>query len=544
MGIHRVLLVDDDEVDRMKILRMLGKTAGQITVVEACDVRTAREALDEESFDVALFDYRLPDGDAVDLLEALGSNSEVTVPVVVLTGHEDESIAKRALSCGAQDYLLKKEVNAALLMRSMRFACERKRAQSLQRQAMHADRLKALGRLAAGVAHEVNNPATFLRANLEMMQRDVGMLRDYSSDGGAPVTDTSSPGANAPVQAKVTALWDDLEEMITDNLEGVDRITAIAAELGVFSRLKTRRPEQIDIADVVRSTLKLMKNELRHRVDISVELEPVPTTNAHRNELSQVITNLLINAADALEELAQDQRKIVVRTRTEGSEIVLEVEDNGPGIPKSVRDKIFDPFFTTKGPGRGTGLGLSVCSQIVDAHHGVIRVETPKSSKQGTLVQVRLPIENGLRLHEDSLVDAEEDIDEQSIRVLLIDDDELVCRSLVRMLGQRCEVVAAASGCEALDHLSSSVDFDVILCDLMLPNMDGTQIYSEIEDKHPDLLTKMMFMTGGAFTDSVRTFVESVSNLVLSKPIDQKQLLDAVKGTAMQSAADPSACTC
>lgn len=383
MSVRRILLVEDDEVDRLMIDRLLGGIDTDIELTEAEDVQSALEKLEHERFDAGLFDLRLPDGDAFDLLDALETHSGAKMPVVILTGNEDKATAQRALSRGAQDYLLKDEVSGPLLVRSLRYALERKRAQNLWGQAMHSDRLKALGRLAAGIAHEVNNPATYLRSNLELMQRDVVELRRCWQQVEA---------SEAPDVDRVHTLLEGIDEMIADNLEGINRIAGIVSELGVFARFKRRKPEPLDLSEVVEKSLKLMHNELTARALLELDLQPVATLEAHRNEVAQIVTNLLINAADALDDASSGPRKITVRTRQRGDSAVLEVQDTGPGIPEHVRDKVFDPFFTTKDPGKGTGLGLSVCAQIVKAHQGSIELES--SAKSGTLVRVILPCDN------------------------------------------------------------------------------------------------------------------------------------------------------
>jgi two-component system NtrC family sensor kinase len=219
-----------------------------------------------------------------------------------------------------------------------------------------------------------------------------------------------------------------------------------------------------------------------------------------------------------------DHNRIAVSTEDRGDVLVLVVEDTGHGIPAELRERIFEPFFTTKPTGRGGGLGLSVCLEIVRLHGGTITVESEVG--RGSRFEVRLPLDNGLAPRpraEPSAAPAR-----RRARILIIDDDALVLRGLGRMLSSDHEVVMANGGQEGLEILAADRRFDVILCDLMMPTTDGPQVHATLAERAPELLPRLVFCSGGAFTPRARAFLGSVENEVLGKPMRRDELLGVI----------------
>lgn len=361
---------------------------------------------------------------------------------------------------------------------------------------VHSERLAALGQLSATVAHEINNPLQFIDVNL-------GAIRDLLTARGA--------------SEEITQLLDDVRD-------GVDRISAITRDLSSFSRADPRQVMAVRLDEVVERACRMAKSEIRHRARLVLDLKTSRPVTADLGKLTQVVTNLMVNAAHAIEEGRADCNRISVTTEQRDDGLVLVVEDTGKGIPAEIRERIFEPFFTTKPAGRGGGLGLAVCMEIVRLHQGMIRVDSELG--RGTRFEVWLPFENGLA--KPSQPEPRASATEGRGRVLIVDDDDLVRRGLGRMLSLDHDVVLADGGEEGLTILARDRDFDAILCDLMMPVMDGPAFHAALTELTPELLPRLAFCSGGAFTPRVRGFIESIPNTLLAKPMRRAELLDAI----------------
>jgi signal transduction histidine kinase/FixJ family two-component response regulator len=389
---------------------------------------------------------------------------------------------------------------------SLRDITERRQAQELRDRLTHTERLAAIGQLAAGVTHEINNPAAYVVANLTSM---LDVVADLERE--LP----SSPGAPGKLR--------EIADMLRENLDGMARIRSIASDLRTFARIGSNEVSLVDLNDCIASACKIAKSEIRQRAHLIQELSELPRIPGSPGKLAQVVLNLLINAAQAIPEGNVEANRITVRSGTLGSEVWFQVEDSGRGIPSEVREKIFDPFFTTKPRSQGTGLGLALCADIVGQHQGTIRA-TP-AARGGTCFEVRLPHDTALQpslppTPLPSRVVPRPHSDRQ-LRLLLIDDEPLVLRSLRRMLAEH-HVDVAQSGSEALSRLKLDRNYDLIFCDLMMPEMDGTILYAELERRMPDVLDRVVFCSGGAFTTRTKQFVEQSTRPFVEKPMTRE----------------------
>lgn len=515
----KILLVDDDQTDRMSIQRMLRNSDQPFEVHEATDVAEARKALAAGEFDVALIDYRLPDGTALDLLE----RPEIIhgTPSIVLTGLNDRSLAKRLLRHGAQDYLIKGEFDEDLLTRSIGYALERKRGEDLRRQLMRADRLAAIGRLAAAVAHEVNNPATFILSNFGIINKRMSKLRETI----LPMLEDDDQ------RAEVERMFKSIDELSKENRAGLERITTVVRDLGVFSRMDTDEVEKVNVNRLLEGVVKLAHNDLRHRAEIELDLDPaVPEILAARGRLGQTFTNILVNAAEAIGEGPVSENKIRVQTRLVDDHIDIEITDTGGGIAPEHIDHVFDPFFTTKASGEGTGLGLAICLEIVQAHRGEISVKS--AVDRGTTVRVSLPLDTGfIAPVATEEFESEPEHERLRPRILFIDDEKQLLHSFAEALEDLYDIVGAATGEAAMDIVRLDDDFDVVLCDVQIPGVDGIELYQEIRRIRPDLASRFVFLTGGAFTDRARQFLATTTLPVLEKPMSPEQLASFIDFT-------------
>jgi CheY-like chemotaxis protein len=231
---------------------------------------------------------------------------------------------------------------------------------------------------------------------------------------------------------------------------------------------------------------------------------------------------MLTNAAEAIDGGAYDRHRIVASTRQEGDRVVIGVSDTGVGIGEEHRDRIFTPGFTTKAHQGGMGLGLSVCKRVAEEHGGALEVHHLDS---GTRFELVLPVDTGFAASEPRRESRPiSELPVERSRLLIVDDDAMVLSALRRRLRRRYDTITALGGVEGLALLSEDADFDSIVCDLMMPEVDGKSFYDTVKREHPQLADRIVFMSGGAFTPRLRKFAASVSNPVLQKPVSRENL--------------------
>ncbi len=365
----------------------------------------------------------------------------------------------------------------------------------LQAQLVLADRMASVGTLAAGVAHEINNPLAFILANLEF---GLGELR------------------GAGVDAEVLRA---LEEARDGGL----RVREIVRDLKAFSRADTEDRDTVDLRRVLQSALGLAQNEIRHRARLEVDVGDVPLVTGSEHRLGQVLLNLLINAAQAIAGGRAGENVVRAATATApDGRAAVEISDTGSGIAPEVLPRIFDPFFTTKPVGVGTGLGLSICHGIVSSLGGEIEVDSRLG--QGSTFRVLLP---AARPAEEPAVphEAPATLRAPRGRILVVDDEALVGRAVSRILATQHEVVTHTSARAALEDLAGdAAGFDLVLCDLMMPDMTGMELYAKVRDIAPVLAERTVFLTGGAFTPGAREFLARVPNARIEKPFEPDAL--------------------
>jgi signal transduction histidine kinase/CheY-like chemotaxis protein len=382
--------------------------------------------------------------------------------------------------------------------------------QQLQSNLLVADRMVSMGMLAAGVAHEVNNPLASVMANVEFADRDVAELERRL-------------GASTGLT--------EIREALHDAREGSDRIRQIVRDLKVFSRSEEERRTLVDVRQVIESTLRLAWNEVRHRARLVKNYGKTPPVEASEARLGQAFLNLLINAAQAIPEGRADSNEIRITTSTDASgSALIEIEDTGEGMTPEVLGRLFQPFFTTKPVGTGTGLGLSLCRRILTDVGGTISIRSTLGS--GTVVSVVVPPKTtGIVASRGSI---RTDSASYSMkpprrgRVLVVDDEPAVAKVLTRALTSDHDVVALVHAEEALQRIVAGERFDVIFCDLMMPQMTGMDFFEALARDCPEQASKMVFVTGGAFTPRGRQFLDDVPNQRIEKPFDFRQILALV----------------
>ena len=355
-----------------------------------------------------------------------------------------------------------------------------------------ADRLLSMGTLAAGVAHEINNPLAYLVSNLELLAREL------------------------PADAAALAL-------VADAREAADRVSAIVRDLRELTRPADDASGPVDVVAILASSIKMANNELRHRARVVQSYAAdLPRVIASSSRLGQVFLNLLVNAAHAIEEGHTDEAEVRVRVVASADRhtVVVEIEDTGVGIPAAILGRVFDPFFTTKPLGVGIGLGLAISHQIVQSIGGEITVASKVG--KGTTFRISLPASPVEIAVLEPVVGPEPE--RRSLRILMIDDEAMVGRAVAMLLAPDHEVVAVTRAGVALARITAGEAFDVILCDLMMPEMTGMELHDQLAQRAPRYLDRLVFVTGGAFTPQARAFLETPGRRRLAKPFSEEQL--------------------
>ncbi len=379
---------------------------------------------------------------------------------------------------------------------------ERKR---IELRLARADRMASIGTLAAGVAHEINNPLVYVTLGLELIERELHRMR-------------LRPGPPGPDE------WDRLRKWAHEALEGAERVRSIVRDLRTFSRPGEEPPAPVDVVKVMESSINMAQSHIRPRAQLIRDLSPVPPVLADESRLGQVFLNLLVNAAQAIPEGAPpDKNMVAVRTRTSRSgDVVIEVEDSGVGIEPWKLERIFEPFWTDKPVGVGTGLGLSIVHGIVSALGGEINVQS--SPGRGSTFRITLPAGRAAQPRPPAAQAAVTHAGTKKPRVLLIDDEPHLGVTLQTGLRDEAVLVAVRSGREAVRMLHRDQGFDLILCDLMMPDLTGMDVFEQVSRDIPALRDRFVFMTGGAVTERARQFLEQVPEKRLDKPFRLEQV--------------------
>ncbi|WP_434479798.1 hybrid sensor histidine kinase/response regulator [Gemmatimonas sp.] len=377
---------------------------------------------------------------------------------------------------------------------------ERDRARE---QVVEEQRLAALGRLAAGVGHEINNPLQYLRFSLEELRE----LAQRANDADALDT-------------------------IDRSFEGVDRIRQVVEDLRTYVRPRAVEMVPVDLREVVRAALRVSTPQARQGLTVITELNDVPMVLGHEGRLVQVVLNPLVNAMQSTPHAANEpSAPLIVRTRTTPRGWAqVEIVDGGPGFPPDVISRLGEPYVTTRSEQGGTGLGLFVSRGIVEAHGGTMYFENNVGG--GATVRIELPNADAASVafstppagHRVAPVPTD-----GALRVLLVEDDVDAMRALLRGL-QAEQIVATGftKGQEAIAWLEHNA-VDVVVTDLMMPGMSGWEFAAELAQRHPQLRQTLVVLTGGASTPEAEAFAASGTVLVLDKPIGRAALSAAIR---------------
>jgi len=361
---------------------------------------------------------------------------------------------------------------------------------NVEKSLVHAERLSSLGEVVAGVAHELNNPLSGVVGYAEL-------LRKHSED-----------------QDQIR----DLDRIVESAL----RCQKIVFKLLSFARKHPPEKKYQSLNDCAAKVLDLKSYHLRSsQIETSLELDAdIPSTCFDFHQIEQVVLNLLNNAEQAIAPM-KSPGKITIATGLRDGFVFLEVQDNGPGVPPMIQDRIFDPFFTTKDIGKGTGLGLSVSYGIVEKHGG--RMEHRQASSEGgACFTVYLPIVEGEEAEESSTMPemAEGESPLRGKRILVAEDELLVQELLAKVLTAEGASVTLAMDGEEAWHQLEMADYDLIVADLRMPNVDGKELYERVAEERPEMLRRFVFATGDLLRQDSVEFLQDLPNRILTKPLE------------------------
>ena len=535
------ILVADDNADMCAYLLRLLSPYWQVETVT--DGEQALAAIRRRRPNLVLADIMMPRRDGLALLRALRADaSTATIPMILISARAGEEARTEGLQAGADDYLVKPfvarellarveshlklarlrdemqatvrereerlrltreaalhEANAELEQRVAERTAELQQAhdelhremgerQHMQEALFQQEKLAALGTLLANVAHELNNPLAVASMQLDNLQEEWG--------AGA---------------------WDEDLKMLRQAME---RCQSVVQSFLALVRQQASARHAISLHAVVEEVLVLLGHALEvDGITVSLHLdEHLPPVWADAHQLHHVVANLITNAHHALQQTSSPRRlSLTTATHADGSQVILEVSDSGPGIPEDVQRRVFDPFFTTKPQGVGSGLGLPLCRNIVEGHGGTIQlVSQPGHS---ATIRVTLPVAASDAPSPETPHEPDAPAQVQRAAVLLIDDELSIQRALKRLLQRRGhEVTTATNGLEGLTALQER-SYEVILCDMRMPDLDGPGFYRELEQHYPHLLSRIIFLTGDILSPEAQTFFDQISSPRLVKPL-------------------------
>ncbi|MBI5212317.1 MAG: response regulator [Nitrospirae bacterium] len=420
------ILVVDDEQPNLRFMSALMLASGYKVDTASNGIEAIRKAK-EISPDIILLDVMMPEMNGMEACRIIKNDPETQhIPVIILTAHADKETKIQCLDAGANDFLskpidqielvlrlrnlqqLKKMEDIKMrneLLKSNQDALERKNREledalndlkTAQSRIIQQEKMASIGQLAAGIAHEINNPIGFIMSNLNTLQKYSMRMSEFMNDllssvEGMSGCETDSKAmlnriAEQRRSLKLDYIIDDIGNLIKESLDGADRMKHIVQDLKSFSRADATEHKLADINKGIDSTINIVWNELKYKTTLKKKYGDIPMTKCNLGQLNQVFMNLLVNAAQAIEK----QGEITLKTWHDNGFIYVSISDTGSGIPEDRINRIFEPFFTTKEVGKGTGLGLSIAYDIVKKHKGEIIVESAVG--KGTTFIIKIPV--------------------------------------------------------------------------------------------------------------------------------------------------------
>jgi signal transduction histidine kinase len=396
----QVLIADDDPVSRYLLQNILESAGHQVSA--AADGGEAWRLFEAGDFPLVITDWMMPELDGIDLVRRIRSSQRPHyVYTILLTARSHKEDVVAGMGAGADDFVTKPFDWDELRVRCRqgeRILALEKSLRETQAALCQSEKLASVGQLAAGVAHEINNPLAYVLNNLAVLRQDVpallGVLDRYRSGRDALARaepDLAAALARLEEEEDLPYLRENLERLVHKSLEGLQRVRQIVRNLRDFARLDEAEFKEVDLNAGLEATLEMIGHEVKKKeLTLQREYGELPPVACHPGKINQVFLNLLVNAVQA----CAPGGRITVRSRGAAEEVAVEVEDTGCGIAAEHLPRLFEPFFTTKPLGEGTGLGLSLSYGIVRDHGG--RIEVESVAGRGSLFRVRLPLVPGV----------------------------------------------------------------------------------------------------------------------------------------------------
>jgi signal transduction histidine kinase len=512
---NRVMIIEDERIIRESLGGLLEEEGYEIWFAE--NGQDALRQLRSGTLpDIIVLDLRMPVMDGWEFRAAQKEDPRLRgIPVIAVSA--DRSAPAVAIS--AQAYL-RKPLDVSELLRTLDRILFESEWNRMSARLAEAERLASLGRVAAGVGHEINNPLTFAVLNVSQTLDKLKSMQAW--------LERLPPDAVGLDRAKADLNL--MLEMLGDSRVGMDRIGQTVGNLQRLSRQGPHDRVALDLSKVIEQSISMVWNQIRHRARLTKQLADVPPIRGDAAALGQVFLNLLINAAQAIPDGDAESNEIVVATRTVAAEVVIEVRDTGQGIAPEDLPHVFEPFFTTKAAELGTGLGLSISRQTVTEHGGRIEIESEVG--RGTSFRVFLPLAPGDATLPDGAQTTpapETKSAPARARILVIDDEPLMGRVIRAALAGTHDVVVVSRATDAFERLAADPNFDLILCDVVMPDVGGPEVYATVSERWPRLAKRLVFMTGGAFTPATKAFVARRQTPLLAKPFHVDELTTLVR---------------
>lgn len=534
-----ILIADDEEIIRSFLEDNFKELGHDVTTVN--NGLEAIDKINNNIFDVVFTDIKMPGATGIQVLKHTKEVS-VDTEVIVVTGYASVENAADTIHFGAYDYITKpfdQASNLEGLLNRITASIELKRqnkrlmaelqqrnrelkknvsdladaleeVKSKQKALIRADRMASLGVLAAGVAHEINNPTTFIRGNLQTLIKFWDTLKQHISE------ESDDPNDNEI--KKIKYIKEEFPLLIKDMMTGTERISKIVSGLRTF--VHPGEQEDFAMADIhicIEDALTLVHSQLKNNIEITRKYQnKIPKLFIASQKMTQVFVNLLVNAAHAMENVKKGS--LIIETYIDGPSFSINIKDSGKGISPQYIDKIFDPFFTTKPAGKGTGLGLSIIHGIIKEHNGKITVSSEEG--KGTTFTVILPLPE---------YNQSKDTNDVKQKVLIIDDDPQLTRIITMVLSKNNYTVESANGGFQGIYKIGEFKPDLVILDIRMPDMDGIDVIKNIRNNPNTKDLKIICITGMLSKALQNKLNELKIIKIVNKPFDPSELVKEIR---------------